>query len=49
MHPVKSVSGIVGVGAEVSHSDYLCDVCHQRDCTYRRYHARRKAVPEPVS
>ncbi len=41
MHPVKSVSGIIGVGAAVKHSDYLCDVCTVRDCTYRRYHERR--------
>ncbi len=41
MHPVKSVSGIIGVGAAVKYTDYLCDVCNQRDCTYRRYHERR--------
>jgi len=40
MHPVKSVSGIIGVGPEVSYSDYLCDVCNVRDCTYRRFHKR---------
>ena len=45
MHPVKSVSGIVGVGPAVKHSDYLCDVCNVRDCTYRRYHERRKTTP----
>jgi hypothetical protein len=43
MHPVKSVSGLIGVGAAVKHADYLCDVCTQRDCTYRRYHERRRA------
>lgn len=46
MHPVKSVSGIVGVGPAVKHSDYLCDVCTQRDCTYRRYHERRNAAAD---
>lgn len=44
MHPVKSVSGVIGVGAAVKHGDYLCDVCNQRDCTYRRYHERRAAL-----
>lgn len=44
MHPVKSVSGLIGVGAAVKHADYLCDVCAQRDCTYRRYHERRAAI-----
>ncbi|MFT3831029.1 MAG: vitamin B12 dependent-methionine synthase activation domain-containing protein [Opitutaceae bacterium] len=47
MQPVKSVSGIVGVGPEVKHSDYLCDVCNVRDCTYRRYHERRKPAVVP--
>lgn len=41
MHPVKSVSGIIGVGPAVKHNDYLCGVCTQPDCTYRRYHERR--------
>ncbi len=44
MHPVKSVSGIIGAGPAVKHSDYLCDVCNMRDCTYRRYHERRRAA-----
>ena len=44
MHPVKSVSGLIGVGAAVKHTDYLCDVCKAPDCTYRRYHERRKAA-----
>jgi hypothetical protein len=41
MSPVKSVSGLIGVGAEAKHADYLCDVCKSPDCTYRRYHERR--------
>lgn len=35
MHPVKSVSGIIGAGPAVRYSDYLCDACGRRDCTYR--------------
>lgn len=35
MQPMKSVSGIVGVGPEVKYADYLCDVCGVRDCTSR--------------
>jgi hypothetical protein len=38
MHPVKSVSGIIGVGATVKRNDYLCAVCRVPDCTYRRFH-----------
>lgn len=41
MQPFKSVSGLIGVGAEAKHADYLCDVCKAPDCTYRRYHERR--------
>jgi hypothetical protein len=44
MQPVKSVSGLIGVGAEAKHADYLCDVCKSPDCTYRRYHERRKTM-----
>ncbi len=44
MHPVKSVSGIIGAGPAVKHTDYLCDVCNVRDCTYRRYHERRRTT-----
>lgn len=42
MHPVKSVSGVIGVGTAVKHSDYLCKVCGVRDCTYRAFHERRE-------
>ena len=43
MHPMKSVSGVIGVGTAVTHADYLCDVCGVRDCTYRAFHAGRAA------
>jgi len=43
MHPVKSVSGVIGVGTTVKHADYLCNACGVRDCTYRAYHERRAA------
>ena len=49
MQPVKSVSGIIGVGPEVKYSDYLCNVCNMRDCTYRRYHERRNLSLTPNS
>ena len=41
MQPVKSVSGVIGLGVAAKHADYLCDVCKSPDCTYRRYHERR--------
>lgn len=35
MHPIKSVSGIIGVGPDVAWKDYICDRCGVKDCTYR--------------
>lgn len=35
MHPIKSVSGIIGIGADVKWRDYICDRCGIKDCTYR--------------
>lgn len=35
MVPMKSVSGMVGVGAGVKRVDYVCDTCGMKDCTYR--------------
>lgn len=40
MHPMKSVSGIIGIGADVKWKDYICDRCGVKDCTYRA--TRRK-------
>jgi hypothetical protein len=36
MHPLKSVSGIVGLGPDVVCHPYPCDFCNQRDCIMRR-------------
>jgi hypothetical protein len=35
MVPIKSVSGIIGIGAEVKWQKYACDTCGITDCTYR--------------
>lgn len=35
MNPVKSVSGIVGIGKSVTHRGYICDTCSSKDCVYR--------------
>ena len=35
MIPKKSITGIVGVGANVKYRNYICDVCGMKDCTYR--------------
>ena len=36
MDPVKSVSGIIGIGENVKRNDYTCRVCEMKDCIYRR-------------
>lgn len=35
MSPVKSVSGIIGIGKEVKFSQYHCTVCEDKNCIYR--------------
>jgi hypothetical protein len=35
MVPIKSVSGIIGVGKTVQRVDYTCASCGMKDCTYR--------------
>jgi hypothetical protein len=37
MLPVKSVSGMIGIGGTVTRAPYLCDRCGQENCTYRAY------------
>jgi hypothetical protein len=36
MDPVKSVSGIIGIGKDVKRIDYSCGICSMTDCIYRR-------------
>jgi hypothetical protein len=35
MVPIKSVSGIVGIGSRVSKSGYKCNLCDMENCIYR--------------
>jgi len=44
MIPVKSVSGIIGVGPGVRRLEYSCDRCGMKDCTYRSVRSRRSTV-----
>lgn len=41
MVPIKSVSGIIGIGTEVKKVDYACDKCGMKDCTYRAIRAAK--------
>lgn len=36
MVPIKSVSGVIGIGADVRKVDYTCRFCDMKECVYRR-------------
>lgn len=36
MLPIKSVSGLIGIGREVRKSKYACDICNNKECMYRK-------------
>lgn len=36
MDPIKSVSGIIGIGEKVRYNPYTCNLCDMKDCLYRR-------------
>jgi len=42
MDPVKSVSGIIGIGEKVKSNPYTCNLCDLKDCIYRK--AREKKL-----
>jgi len=35
MIPIKSISGIIGIGKNAKWKEYMCDKCGVKDCTYR--------------
>ena len=41
MDPVKSVSGFIGIGKNVKHNPYTCNLCDMKDCIYRKVRARK--------
>lgn len=40
MHPIKSVSGVIGVGANVEHQPYPCAFCAMESCHQRLVESR---------
>lgn len=44
MIPIKSISGIIGIGRNVKWKEYLCDKCGVKDCTYRKIKLRKKLM-----
>jgi hypothetical protein len=39
MHPVKSISGVIGIGKAVNYRDYPCALCQSLNCIYRKIHS----------
>ncbi len=37
MNPIKSVSGLFGIGKEVKYREYTCELCGMTDCFYRNH------------
>ena len=36
MDPIKSISGIIGIGKDVHYNEYNCDLCDAVNCIYRK-------------
>lgn len=36
MHPVKSISGVIGIGKNVKYREYICSLCSSSNCIYRK-------------
>lgn len=41
MQPIKSVSGIIGIGREVKEHPYGCAICGSKTCVYRKILTRK--------
>lgn len=37
MQPVKSISGVIGIGGDVRYRDYPCVLCNLKNCVYREW------------
>jgi len=44
MYPIKSISGIIGIGEKAKRKGYTCDICDMKNCIYRqkRHKVKRK-------
>lgn len=36
MSPIKSVSGIIGIGTSVKYEDFTCEICPMKNCLFRK-------------
>jgi hypothetical protein len=39
MQPIKSISGIIGIGKKAKYHNYMCNLCDLDNCIYRRHAA----------
>jgi hypothetical protein len=42
MDPIKSVSGIIGIGENVKFNPYTCNLCNSKNCIYRNSREKEK-------
>lgn len=42
MHPIKSVSGIIGIGKNLSQKGYQCQWCTDKNCIYGKIKRKKK-------
>jgi hypothetical protein len=42
MIPLKSISGVIGIGKEVMFNQYSCSDCNDANCIYRKIKYREK-------
>jgi len=43
MHPIKSISGITGIGTDCQQKGYQCNWCNDSQCIYGKIRRRKKA------
>jgi len=36
MSPVKSISGVIGIGHQVKYREYQCELCSMKNCIYKK-------------
>jgi hypothetical protein len=47
MQPIKSVSGVIGIGRAVRRVPYTCRLCELEDCLYRRLSKEERPSESP--
>ena len=47
MVPIKSVSGVIGIGKDMKKHDYRCNVCELKSCYKRRINGRKAQGHRP--